>query len=159
MDIESHAFCPTNDNGILAIQVFETKNHSYSIDSGLNFVNTSRFENLIAGDYFVLLKNEDTGCISDPYIVVINGETCFENCKNNIDDDGDGLIDKDDPDCDGGIAFENIVIGDVSLDKCPLQNDGTISISAKGPQLEYSIDNGLNYYNTCLLYTSPSPRD
>ena len=26
-------------------------------------------------------------------------------------------------------------------------------------QMNYSIDRGVNFFDTCLLYTSPSPRD
>ena len=46
-------------------------------------------------------------CVQD---LVINVPTCSEICDNNIDDDGDGLVDNADPDCNtcptGTISFE-----------------------------------------------------
>ncbi|MFK7774049.1 MAG: LamG-like jellyroll fold domain-containing protein [Saprospiraceae bacterium] len=40
-----------------------------------------------------------TGCFSTSEITLDVGAKCPENCSNGIDDDGDGLIDCDDPDC------------------------------------------------------------
>ncbi len=40
-----------------------------------------------------------TGCFANSEITLDVGTKCPENCNNGIDDDGDGLIDCDDPDC------------------------------------------------------------
>ncbi|HFA47923.1 MAG TPA: hypothetical protein ENJ95_02765 [Bacteroidetes bacterium] len=64
---------------------------------------------------------------------------CTEICLNGIDDDGDGLIDCEDPDCG---APSNISVSQNTPDNCPLLNNGSINISATGINLEYSIDAG-----------------
>ncbi|MFK7776288.1 MAG: hypothetical protein AB8F94_29470, partial [Saprospiraceae bacterium] len=49
--------------------------------------------------YVRVIKNS-TGCVLTNNINLIVDGICAENCNNGIDDDGDGLIDCDDPDCD-----------------------------------------------------------
>ncbi len=48
--------------------------------------------------YSVTLTS-DNGCLTTDEVKVIVSD-CNENCENGIDDDGDGLIDCDDPDCE-----------------------------------------------------------
>ena len=65
-----------------------------------------------------------------------------EICNNSTDDDGDGLIDCADPDCESPSVA---AVTPINATNCPGQNNGQISISATGSNLEYSIDNGANY--------------
>ena len=82
-------------------------------------------------------------------------ETCYnsmrpipEICDNGIDDDGDGLTDCSDPDC--GPPTIN-AITPVNATNCPGQNNGQITISATGSNLEYSIDNGVTFVGTNIF--------
>ena len=54
-----------------------------------------------SGDVTVYARVErlSSGCFSTSEITLDVGAKCLENCNNGIDDDGDGLIDCDDPDC------------------------------------------------------------
>jgi uncharacterized repeat protein (TIGR01451 family) len=45
-------------------------------------------------------------------------------------------------------VIDNIVPTNPTLAACPTLDDGTISISATGSNLEYSIDNGINFQNS-----------
>jgi len=45
------------------------------------------------------VERVSTGCFSTSEITLDVGAKCTENCNNGLDDDGDGLIDCDDPDC------------------------------------------------------------
>lgn len=52
------------------------------------------------GNIIVRVKNA-AGCISTySQILLFDVGSCVENCIDGIDNDGDGLIDCDDPDCD-----------------------------------------------------------
>jgi len=110
-----------------------------------------------------------------------NAEACIdfiENdilvCTDGIDNDGDGLIDCEDPSCNSiGIICENNMVtcmdgvdndgdGDIDCDDldcgrpilndiiveqqlCPELNNGSIEILAQGNLISYSIDNGQNF--------------
>ncbi|MFK8007335.1 MAG: LamG-like jellyroll fold domain-containing protein [Saprospiraceae bacterium] len=52
-----------------------------------------------------------TGCFSTSEITLDVGAKCPENCNNGKDDDGDGLIDCDDPDCPCCDAYAPILNG------------------------------------------------
>ncbi|MEM6963112.1 MAG: discoidin domain-containing protein [Bacteroidota bacterium] len=52
-----------------------------------------------SGSVFVRVESLATGCFGTNTITLTVGVKCPENCNNNIDEDGDGLIDCDDPDC------------------------------------------------------------
>jgi len=40
-----------------------------------------------------------TGCYNTALVTLNVGAKCVESCVNNVDDDGDGLIDTQDPEC------------------------------------------------------------
>ncbi len=73
----------------------------YSINGGSAFQSNNFFQGLGPGNYAVRVNNSVTGCFtnysSNPVTLV--APNCFEICDNDIDDDGDGLIDCNDPDC------------------------------------------------------------
>ncbi len=48
---------------------------------------------------YARVERVSTGCFATSEITLDVGAKCAENCNNGIDDDGDGLIDCDDPDC------------------------------------------------------------
>ena len=93
-----------------------------------------------------------------------------EFCGNGTDDDLDGFVDCIDPDCDADAACIASGVSSCSdefywFDNAPdvgrlatLQHalGGAITISEVG-DTNFNINN--TCYNSCLLYTSPSPRD
>jgi len=137
--------CPALDNGTITITA-TGDNLEYSIDGGASYQSSGSFTGLTFGSYTVLVINTATGC-TDTYAandVILTEADCSEICDDNIDNDGDGDIDCDDSDC-------SPVINAVSYghpDTCPSLNDGTISITASGANLEYSIDNGVSYQSS-----------
>ena len=73
---------------------------------------------------------------------------CTEICNNGIDDDGDNLIDCADPDCG---APTNLSVNPNSPDNCPLLNNGQITITATGNNLQYSINGGISYQSSNIF--------
>lgn len=51
------------------------------------------------GTVYVRVEQILTGCFATEAVTLIVEDKCPENCNNNVDDDGDGLIDCNDPDC------------------------------------------------------------
>ncbi len=72
------------------------------------------------------------------------GSQAPEDCTNGIDDDGDGLIDCDDPDC-GKPIITSIVKTNPAISSCPNLNDGSITITATGSNLRYSKNTGTTW--------------
>lgn len=95
--------CPSLDNGFINVQ-FDANIYEVSIDSGFTFMSSVQSSNLSAGDYYIVLKNMTTLCLT-PYIdnpVVLQAEVCPDEigqCSDGIDNDDDGLIDCQDSDC------------------------------------------------------------
>ena len=107
---------------------------SDSFDSDFNeLTNRTEIFSIAPGGYS---QSWDAGLIlPDPEI-----------CNDGIDNDGDGLTDCDDPDCEVPTIT---TVDPTDPNNCPTLDNGIITITATGVNLEYS----------CLLYTSPSPRD
>jgi len=59
------------------------------------------------GDNYILIESCDNGCESPRGIPQCKKTPGDEICDNGIDDDGDGLIDNDDPDCKGILVCES----------------------------------------------------
>ncbi len=74
---------------------------TYSITNIPVYQASNTFTNLGAGLYTVRVKSS-AGCVGTytTNIVQLDSPNCIENCSDGIDNDGDGLIDCDDPDCD-----------------------------------------------------------
>ena len=51
---------------------------------------------------YVRVESIATGCLGTASITLNVGAKCVESCVNNVDDDGDGLIDESDSDCPCG---------------------------------------------------------
>ena len=51
------------------------------------------------GTVYVRVERTTTGCFNTALITLDVGAKCVESCVNGVDDDGDGLIDTQDPDC------------------------------------------------------------
>ena len=136
--------CPNLNNGFIHINAFANTDYEYSIDGGAFYQSNKNFNGLSAGTYNVRIKIIGTSCFLDyaSNPIVIANENCQENCNDGIDNDGDGLIDCNDPDCiSATIDFVSTTIPD----NCPVLDNGSITITATGTDLEYSIDNGTNF--------------
>ena len=94
----------------------------------------------MTGIQYIRIQNENGGVLS-LFEVVIPGVT--EDCGNGVDDDCDGLVDCDDPDC--GPRILNV---DITQPTCKICPDGSIFIQASGAGSQYflySIDGGSNF--------------
>ena len=95
--------CPALNNGFIEV-AFDQSVYELSIDSGLTFVSSNQVNNLTIGDYYIVLKNKNTLCLTS-YIdnpIVLGAEVCPDEvgqCNDGIDNDQDGLIDCEDSDC------------------------------------------------------------
>jgi len=134
--------CPTLDNGRITI-IASGANLKYSIDNGVNFQSARIFTNLTDGIYSIVVKNDITGCeVIHTNTITLTDPICTEICDNGIDDDGDDQIDCVDGDC-GQPSIS--AVNPTDPHNCPDANNGVITITAVGPNLEYSIDNGITY--------------
>lgn len=93
--------CPSNsNNGSIVIDAVGSSALEYSITNEPNYQASNIFTNLGPGLYTVRVRTA-AGCTATftSAVVRIDAPMCVEVCDNGIDDDGDGLIDCDDPDC------------------------------------------------------------
>lgn len=95
--------CPPGvNNGQIVITASGSGTLSYSITNVPSYQSSNTFSNLGPGQYTIRVKN-DAGCestySSNP--IVIDVPNCVEICNDGIDNDGDGLVDCDDTDCEG----------------------------------------------------------
>ena len=125
--------CPALDNGIITITATGV-NLEYSIDDGTTYQTTNSFTNLSDGSYIIRVRNSVTDCFVSS-TTTLTDPICLEICNDGFDNDGDGLTDCDDPDCEVPTIT---TVDPTDPNNCP------------------ALDNGII---TCLLYTSPSPRD
>ena len=93
--------CINKTSGQITITASGSGILSYSIKNETVWQSSNIFTNLGVGQYTIRVKN-DSDCeveySSNP--VILDFGTCLEICNDGIDNDGDGLIDCDDPDCD-----------------------------------------------------------
>ncbi|MGB0983837.1 MAG: SdrD B-like domain-containing protein [Saprospiraceae bacterium] len=87
-------------NGKITITATGSGILSYSILNSPVWQSSNLFTNLRSGQYTVRVKN-DAGCIAThSSMILFDVGNCPEICSDGIDNDGDGLVDCDDPDCD-----------------------------------------------------------
>jgi hypothetical protein len=118
----------------------------FSFDGGVSFTPDSVKSDLSEGEYNLLaIKNEVEECSFSESVILSFDDICVENtgalCSDGIDNDGDGLLDCEDPDC---IPVIDTVMVSGPVD-CPLLGDGRISIETVNDQIEFSIDSGKTY--------------
>ena len=96
----SQPTCGSKTSGEITINATGSGTLSYSITNEPTWQLNPTFSNLGVGQYIIRVKNS-SGCeieySSNP--IILDFSPCLEICDNNIDDDGDGKIDCDDPDC------------------------------------------------------------
>jgi len=93
--------CPSGvNNGQIVITATGSGTLSYSITNVSSYQPSNTFSNLGPGQYTIRVKN-DAGCVATytASVVRIDSPNCVEICNDGIDNDGDGLVDCDDPDC------------------------------------------------------------
>ena len=127
----------------------------FSSDGGITFQEDSIFSDIPAGVYSVYVTRNGitaTTCIFETPVILMAPE-CNEvdndACSNGIDDDMDGLIDCQDPDCQP--IFNDLIV--VHPDDCPRLMNGTISIATVYPDAEFSIDNGNSFQSASTFDT------
>ena len=116
---------------------------SYSINGGSTYQSSGNFTGLAAGSYNIEIRNDSTGCFttyaSNP--IVLTDPPCIEICTDGMDNDDDGLVDCDDPDCYNGFNV-NLTSSDPQL--ClPGTIDITANASGGNGTYIYAWDNGL----------------
>lgn len=116
----------------------------FSIDGGDTWQKENEFVGLPVGQYTVSVRRFGLSDCAGDFPVEVREEECTERtdqqCSDGIDNDEDGLIDCDDPDCH---SIPDITVSD-STD-CPLLEDGSITLSTMGASYEVSIDSGQTY--------------
>jgi hypothetical protein len=98
--------CTNKTGGLITISATGSGTLSYSITNEPNWQASNSFTGLGIGQYIIRVRN-DSGCemtYSTP--VLFDIPTCIEICNDGIDNDGDGLVDCDDPVC-GNIGTVN----------------------------------------------------
>ncbi|MEZ4959932.1 MAG: DNRLRE domain-containing protein, partial [Saprospiraceae bacterium] len=125
--------------------------YTYNWDNGLGIGQSHTVSPLVTTIYHVTITSA-SGCSSmDSVIVTVT--VCPEDCTNGIDDDGDGLIDCDDPDCQavgqpqlmwdsyntcpGVVLQEQVIFNDANLQNAAysissVPSHGTVSINNNG---------------------------
>ena len=145
--------CTTLDGAQITINATGT-DLEYSIDNGITFQTSNQFSTLGLGSYDIVVRNSTTQCeavyTNNP--VVVDHSHCPELCNNGMDDDGDGLIDCEDDDCQSNA----ISITPTTTADCTQDGSGAIELQVNGGMTPYSYQWA---DIACLLYTSPSPRD
>ena len=137
-----NATCMGGDNGIIRLfGIAQDPSFQYSIDGGATFVSSIQFSGLAPDVYSIAIRSQ-FGCI-EFFTVEVGLDACPEICNNNIDDDGDGLVDCDDRDCNIVEPFNPSIIDIVSSD-CPDFNNGAFTVSGLPANVTYSID-GVNF--------------
>ncbi len=119
-NVQDVSSCHGGANGSIEITATGgTGQIHYSIDGGLNYVLTPLFENLTAGDYQVMVK-DDNGCITTGSLITISQPS--------------------------PVSISNIM--KTNIEGCNGENIGSITIQASGgtSPFEYSINGGVDYY-------------
>ncbi len=123
--------CPGLDNGsVMIVMQNAALGYHYSIDGGKSYQANRTFEKLSPGTYQVVAVSDD-GCTATSEFTIEDKE-CIEICDNNFDDDGNGLIDCDDPKCgfvENGSYFFKLAQGN--------GQDATIFLSSSAEALNF----------------------
>jgi hypothetical protein len=93
---------------------------TYSFDNGTNFQVSAVSNNLTSGTYQVIVKDNTSTCTSTATATTVNAPPTPP-------------------------TISSVAKTDPSLLSCPLMNNGTITVTATGSNLQYSIDNGTTW--------------
>jgi hypothetical protein len=96
---------------------------TYSFDNGTNFQVSAISNNLATGTYQVIVKDNTSTCESAATTTTINAQPAMP-------------------------TISTVAKTDPSVLSCPLMNNGTITVTATGSNLQYSIDNGTTWQAT-----------
>jgi len=128
---------------------------TYSIDGGMTFSTDSLYTDLTPGLYDIEVLKNDVSFCSFAAVISLQAPDCNEademSCMDNIDNDGDGLIDCEDDSCLPVIDSVDIIIPMT----CPGLSDGIIDIMTSFPNVMYSIDSGRTYLGDPLFSNLP----
>ena len=131
--------------GMITLSNGQGANISYSIDGGTTFSTDSIFSGLSAGVYDIVVRRNSVSSCEFLSSVILQAPDCSEaddlTCTDGIDNNGDGLIDCDDPACQP--LIDTVMIAAPII--CPTLSDGTIEILSDRTDIEYSIDSGQTY--------------
>ena len=93
--------CTNKTGGEIVIIATGSGTLEYSVKNEAAWQSSNTFTNLGVGQYTIRVKNGsscETEYLNNP--VILDFGTCIEICNDGIDNDGDGLIDCDDSDCE-----------------------------------------------------------
>ncbi len=127
------------DNGQIWIDASGSSNE-YSIDNGQTWQSWDVFTDLAPGRYFAYARNTETQCRSNRRIFDLS---CAPSCSDGVKNGTETQVD-----CGGTCAPccpEDISVRVLNYPYCPSGREGQIRISARGVDLEYSINNGQSY--------------
>ena len=141
----TNATCMGGDNGIIRFfGIAQDPSFQYSIN-GSDFISSFQFTGLAPDNYTMMIRSA-LGCI-EFFNVVVERDVCPEICNNNIDDDGDGLVDCDDIDCNIVEPFDPDIVNIIPAD-CPDFNNGGFTVAGLPSDVQYTIDGGLTYQSS-----------
>ncbi|MEO1258229.1 MAG: DNRLRE domain-containing protein [Bacteroidota bacterium] len=135
--------CPGQNNGQISI-AFSGTNLEFSINGGFSYQSSNVFTGLTAGNYNIRARNTVTGCFTDygSNPVVLSAGDCTEICDNGIDDNGNGLIDGDDPFCP---CSSRVTDGLLALYEFNVGTGSTINdISGTGTAVDLTVETPAN---------------
>ena len=139
--------CPDLNNGEFVFS-FGSDAIEISIDGGLSYVNDTVITGLSSGTYLIFYRDVNTLCEQESFfspIVLDDALECMEvtpeECSDGIDNDGDGLLDCDDSDCNG-------------LDVCSLSESSTGAcqdgVDNDGDGLTDCQDSDCRFFDFCV---------
>ncbi|MEL7119325.1 MAG: hypothetical protein AAFO07_07790 [Bacteroidota bacterium] len=144
--------CNAND-GSIEINTTTSGSLEFSIDGGTTYQQSNLFAGLIPGVYEVLVRSTSSQCVTTSSSSIELLQPCIEICGNDIDDDGDLLVDCDDPDCENYASCQECVATITNLSSDPITDcsSGYFRIHVSGLQdgdvPQYSINGGVTWSN------------
>jgi hypothetical protein len=93
---------------------------TYSFDNGTSYQAAATSNALASGTYSIKVKGDVSGCVSTASSAIISTPLAVP-------------------------SIGSVAKGDPSVSSCPALNDGTITVTATGSNLQYSKDNGVTW--------------
>lgn len=134
--------CPASvQSGGITFVPSDSRDYLYSIDGGSTTQADPNFENLSPGEYHIWIQAVESGCQGEQDTIVLIAPDCPELCNDGIDNDGNGLIDCEDPDAPCYVApYEVEVVQPLSTINTA---SGMINIlPSDSKTYKFSIDSG-----------------